>query len=361
MTRRKTSSKRGQASLAQWIQKYEDLYPTYKHYSERVKQLLEQLLSAREVPYHTIEDRAKTVASFSEKLQRSGKSYQDPLTEIRDLAGLRIILYYKDDVLRVSDIIDKEFEVDTADSVDKLEMLAPDQFGYLSVHKVARLGKTRKAMTEWHKYGDLYAEIQIRTVLQHAWASISHRLQYKRETEVPKGIRRKLTRLAGLLELADEQFCEIQTAIQERKREISSRLRAKDATLSLDLDSLFTYLNWDPNLKTVWNAVLAAGFIPHPPEPWGVSQLLKVCELINISTVGELESSVSQVLNNLSEFFNALKTEFGGHMGGDLGHWTAVCIVGKDAGKMINMKDLPWTNLKYTESIFRAGSKAFGE
>jgi trimethylamine:corrinoid methyltransferase-like protein len=52
----------------------------------------------------------------------------------------------------------------------------------------------------------MHAEVHVRTVLQHAWAAISHSLQYKKEDDVPAALRRRLNRLAALLELADQEF-----------------------------------------------------------------------------------------------------------------------------------------------------------
>ncbi len=361
MAKRRAPAKAGHGSVDEWILEYEALYPTYQQYVERLKQLLEQLLSAHGVPYHAIEARAKTVASFGEKLQRPGKGYENPVSEILDLAGLRIILYYVDDASGVSDIIDTEFEVDAENSMDKFEVLAPDQFGYLSIHKVVRLSKTRRAMTEWRAYDGLLAEIQVRTVLQHAWASISHRLQYKRETEVPVGIRRKLIRLSGLLELADEEFSEIQAAIQTTKEDIAARIEANDATLLLDLDSLTTYLTDDPLPKAIFDAVAATGFKLRSAEASGTSQLLRVCEIVKISSIGELSAALSDLKGSFTEFFTVLKREWGSHMSGSLGHWTAVCLVGKNQGKTITVEDVPWSATDYTEAIFRAGSSVFGK
>ena len=123
--------------------------------------------------------------------------------------GIRIIVYYLEDLNKISEIIEKEFNVDYGNSINKLETLDPDRFGYRSIHYVVGISITRSSETEWRPYTNFKAEIQIRTVLQHAWAEIDHKLIYKQNREVPKDLRRKLSRLIALLELADEQFRDI--------------------------------------------------------------------------------------------------------------------------------------------------------
>src|SRR4051794_13124450 len=93
--------------------------PQYEEFCQRLSRLIKDLLASRAIEVHLIEHRAKTVDGFAEKLQRSGKSYANPLTDIKDLAGVRVILHYVDDVDRVSQLVDDEFTVDPKHSVDK--------------------------------------------------------------------------------------------------------------------------------------------------------------------------------------------------------------------------------------------------
>lgn len=106
-------------------------------------------------------------------------------------------------------MIEDNFEIDKKNSVNKAELYDSNQFGYLSVHYIIQLNDIRKKLPEWLTFSNLKAEIQVRTVLQHSWASISHELSYKKGYEIPKELERKLFRLAGLFELADEQFLKI--------------------------------------------------------------------------------------------------------------------------------------------------------
>ncbi len=125
------------------------------------------LLEANGIDFHVIEARAKTLESVKNKLSKPGKSFDDPEKQIPDLAGVRVVLYDKKEVSETAALIDKEFDVDSEASSDKLSELSHDQFGYLSIHKVARLKSNRKTMSEWSRFAEFHVEIQIRTVLQH--------------------------------------------------------------------------------------------------------------------------------------------------------------------------------------------------
>lgn len=362
MSNKKTPQLKKQASFSSVIGEYESLFPVYQKYTNRLKQLLDQLLIANNIPFHIIEGRAKSVSSFSDKIHRPGKNYNNPLSEIRDLSGLRIILYYTDDVSRVSEIIDRELKVDTDNSIDKADLLEPDQFGYLSIHKVICLDKKRKEMSEWSAYRNLYAEIQIRTVLQHAWASISHRLQYKRESEIPASFRRKLTLLSGLLEIADNEFSELQEEITSAREDISSRIKAKDSALLLNLDSLTEYLK---DIKTIKRTISihaeTAGFettSDSATEHESIPILLQVCLLLNINTTSELTIYLSQLFEKIGEFFNNFKNTYNRQMPGSSIHWLTVWLVGIDRGKSITVDNLPW-DYDYIQSIITAGEVTF--
>src|ERR1041384_2055216 len=185
---------------------YELKRPLYIEFTEKVKSLLESLLTTSNIKYQVVEKRTKNIQSFREKISRANKQYSDPLREVTDLAGLRIIVYYLEDVNAACQMIEREFNIDREASVDKGLLLQPNEFGYRSVHYIASLSDSRKALLEWAAYDGLVAEIQVRTVLQHAWAAISHALQYKKEQDIPSVFRRRLSRLSSLLELSDEEF-----------------------------------------------------------------------------------------------------------------------------------------------------------
>lgn len=188
-----------------------------------------------------ITSRAKTLYSFLEKLQR--KQYESPFDELTDLAGVRVVCLYRSDIEKVAEIIRSEFVI--AEDVDKLDELRVDQFGYGARHFIVRLGKTSSGA----RYDDLKqlpCEVQVRTVVQDAWAIIEHHLVYKRESQVPTQLQRKLNSLAGLFETVDDQFEHIREEREAYLAEVRGSV-AKPGTFlehELNLDSFKEYLKW---------------------------------------------------------------------------------------------------------------------
>jgi GTP pyrophosphokinase len=175
------------------------------------------------------------------KLRR--KSYDAPFDEITDFAGVRVVCLYVNDIERIEKIIRDEFEV--VEKVDKLTGKEPDQFGYGAIHFVVRLGGTASGA----RYDDLkglLCEVQVRTILQDAWAVVAHHLIYKDESAVPKLLQRRLNCLAGLFETADDQFQQIrdQHRIYVAKIHESTQVLKEFLQTELNLDSFQEYLQW---------------------------------------------------------------------------------------------------------------------
>jgi ppGpp synthetase/RelA/SpoT-type nucleotidyltranferase len=179
----------------------------YRRLGEDVERMLKDLLRAAVIPVSSVTNRLKDVDSLRRKLQSSNK-YQT-LTDITDIVGARVITYFSDDVDPVANIIRRldNFAVDLTNSVDKRRELRPDQFGYQSLHLVATLSKQR-IFNENRNLEGLKIEIQVRSLLQHAWAEIEH-AYYKSERNLPSTIARRVSLVAGLLEVGDNEFVAI--------------------------------------------------------------------------------------------------------------------------------------------------------
>ncbi|MBC7833907.1 MAG: hypothetical protein H7Y88_02260 [Phycisphaerales bacterium] len=190
------------------LEEYQRRRDTFVAAVRKLKTHLRTLFAEHGVTVHKVEARAKSLDSLQEKLSRAGKVYVDPLEELPDLVGLRVIVQSLDEIDVVARFLDAQFEIVTTE--DKEAVLRADQFGYRSVHKVCRLRRGQGALTEWHAYADMRFEVQVRTLLQHVWANASHDLQYKRDA-VPRETQRRLARLSSLLELADRELWELRT------------------------------------------------------------------------------------------------------------------------------------------------------
>lgn len=200
------------------MSEYDREYTIYQKFTQEVEHLLKNLILNKDISCNAINSRLKDRNSLSEKIDRKDGKYSD-LKELTDIAGVRVITYYAEDVEKVADIVECEFKVDHDNSIDKGKALEPDRFGYCSVHYVVEMNDERLKLKEYQLFAGLKCEIQIRTVLQHAWAEIEHDLGYKSEIAIPKPIRRSFSRLAGLLEIADKEFQDIRQSLSTYESE----------------------------------------------------------------------------------------------------------------------------------------------
>lgn len=216
----------------------------YENFTRDIKNLIEKLLLTKNIKYDHIESRTKTVESFSEKISRDGKDYQDPINEITDLSGVRIVVYTLKDIDKVSDIIESSFQIDPEKSVDKSRKMKINEFGYLSKHLIVSLNNDRLVLPENTDYANLKAEVQIRTVLQHAWATIEHKINYKPDITLPSEQKRDFYRLSAVLELADKEFQNAIESYEKTKESYKNEIQNNNiATIDLNSDSIMFYLD----------------------------------------------------------------------------------------------------------------------
>lgn len=210
---------------------YDKQCGAYLEFTLSIEKLIKDLLQESNIRVHSVTSRLKAKPSIEKKLEKTGKHYSK-LDEITDISGLRIITYFEEDVQAVAKMIEQEFNVNQQLSVNKQDLLDPDRFGYVSIHYIAKLTESRSKLTEYKRFASCQCEIQIRSILQHAWAEIEHDLGYKSKLAVPKQIQRRFSRLAGLLEIADVEFNQIRLNIEKYEKEVPSQIiKSPDAVL----------------------------------------------------------------------------------------------------------------------------------
>ena len=128
------TSSRGAHSIEALVLQYEKTRPDFARLTNKLQALFGDLLSARGIAVHLIETRTKDVASFREKITRASKAYTDPLVELTDLSGIRLITYYQDDADVIGSLLREEFLVRSVSGA--LELDSPEEFGYRSAHYV---------------------------------------------------------------------------------------------------------------------------------------------------------------------------------------------------------------------------------
>jgi ppGpp synthetase/RelA/SpoT-type nucleotidyltranferase len=153
---------------------------------------------------HLVAARAKQPDSLRGKLRR--KKYSDPAAQVTDTVGVRVITYYRSGVDPVAEALKREFQIDRARSEDKRRLLDLREFGYRSVHLIAKLKLPRSRMTEYADLASVWFEIQVRSLLEHAWAEIDHEVVYKSGVKYPDATARLFGALAGTLEILDVEF-----------------------------------------------------------------------------------------------------------------------------------------------------------
>jgi len=198
---------------------------TYRLLSEKTKEFLSSILNSKGIVPHSIISREKDPEQLREKITREGEVYDNLPNNISDLAGVRIITYFPSDVDKIVPLIEKEFKVDPKHSVDKRLCLDFAIFGYASVHFVVEFMPEMLKLPEYTLFDKMKCEIQVRTILQHAWAEIEHDIVYKSPGEIPFRVRRRFACLAGLLEIADREFESLRHDEMAVRQAIQSRIK----------------------------------------------------------------------------------------------------------------------------------------
>ncbi|WP_328711597.1 hypothetical protein [Nocardia salmonicida] len=186
---------------------------TYRDLEEEVDETIYRSLPAR-LKVHSTTTRVKTSDSFTEKVKR--KEYTDPFNEMTDIVGARIVCLFLDDIDIVEEVLREQFDVHSKE--DKTENSPPELFRYRSVHYECRI----KDAYNGPRYDDIKGitfEVQVRTILQDAWAVIEHRLAYKGRASIPVELQRDFSALVGLFHVADKQFQQLRARINESEKQ----------------------------------------------------------------------------------------------------------------------------------------------
>lgn len=217
--------------------------PVYEQFAEAVRAVLRASIPVA-CPIHSIEARAKGLDQFADKSCKVADGtdnvpkYAAPLKQITDLAGVRVITFFPRNIEDVCKSIEAEFDIKERRDKGE-ELVAENRFGYQSIHYLIKMRDTRTALTEYRRFDSFVAEIQVRTILQHAWAEMEHDIQYKSAAAIPSMIRRRFMSLAGMFEIADREFQAIQDADADLRKEVRIPLDEElIASDELKVDSL---------------------------------------------------------------------------------------------------------------------------
>ncbi len=219
MARRTRHSQPSTEVVASAVREYAERQPSLVPVTDGFITLVTSLLDDAGINYLSVTGRAKTVGSFAGKAIRNGPEgqplYDDPLTQITDTIGVRVITYVHSDVAAVAELLADQFEILVDRDLGE-ETASGGGFGYASRHMLVAPDPERPLAPPYDALTGHSASLQVRTVLQHAWAEFEHDIRYKGSVpdEHAADLDRRFTLAAGLLELADREFSAIRLRLQ---------------------------------------------------------------------------------------------------------------------------------------------------
>ncbi|MCQ2178074.1 MAG: hypothetical protein MJY42_04225 [Bacteroidales bacterium] len=233
------------------LEEYRNETPVFEIIENIVNTEINRAIKTSGVYVTAVETRIKTEKSLAGKLELKGYKYAD-IKDVTDIVGARIITFYVEEVDKISAIIDKLFEVDWKNSVDKRRKHELNSFGYNSLHYICRIPVSLYSNPKYPQINEFRFEVQMRTALQHVWATLDHDTGYKSGVEVPREYIRSLNRLAGMLELVDEQFSLIRNNINNYWRQVRKLVASGQfEDVPLDGETFKSYLQLNPFAKLV--------------------------------------------------------------------------------------------------------------
>jgi putative GTP pyrophosphokinase len=260
-----------------------NVLPKHERLAAAVHSLLENMLSKERIEFLNITSRVKNLKSALEKITR--KAYAKPQTQLTDLSGIRVVTYLEGDVAQIIKIIRGLFEIDEPNSLDRGASLGSDRIGYRSTHFVCTLGKTRGNLPEYESIGGLKFEIQVRTVLQHAWAELAHDRSFKFGAALPQKIARKLNLYSGLLEIVDSAFDDISKEIDAYKVTLDQQSLTQLSVAEIDSISLAKFIK---SLGEKYDVPL------RPVDSANLTMLVSEIKKMKIHSIGELENAITE-------------------------------------------------------------------
>ena len=263
------------------LAQYKSHLPEYEQMAQLIPEKLKEAFDEAGIIVAAVEHRVKTESSLAGKLKLKGGKYKD-IFDITDLVGVRVITFYIDDVDKVASILERLFEIDWENSIDKRKAHEIDSFGYLSLHYICRM----------KEFKNIRFEVQMRSILQHAWANMNHDTGYKSGVEIPVIYRRNMSRLAGMLELVDDEFSRIRRELADYRRNVQNLVASGNlGEVQLDGDSFKSYLQIGPfdALSTRIASINQAEI-----QSVDLSRFLGLFKAMGFKTLGDIDNLVKE-------------------------------------------------------------------
>jgi putative GTP pyrophosphokinase len=218
---------------SEYIEQHDSLNAFAKELQAQITKLLEPHLERMAGP---IQFRVKKWGSLEGKLETKLQDAKS-LRDVEDVVGLRVVTLFEPDVKTVCSLLKGNFNI--LKEEDTHTRLRPEEFGYASIHFLLAFKKSWLRAPTNKPFRNFVAEVQVRTVSQHAWAAASHVLQYKPKVGVPEPVKRSINRVSALLETVDVEFKRVLVEIAEYQK----RINTNSSTEKLNVLSLIRVLD----------------------------------------------------------------------------------------------------------------------
>ena len=218
-------------------------FPIYQRFAELLRRVLDA--ACRPVIHGAVvQARAKTLSSFAEKCVRKWEKYKHPAHELTDLCGARVIVHTLEQVKAVRAFVDANFTIVQCD--DKALALGEDKFGYRDTHYLVKLRADRAealkiTKSEMDEIGGRVAELQVRTLVQHAWADIMHDRLYKAPLKLSNETKRTGALLAAIMEDGDRAFDRLAVGLDGMAANYTAHATRQEVTDEIEVQSLILH------------------------------------------------------------------------------------------------------------------------
>ena len=278
--KRESENETKKLNIEEW---YDENKKINEDFCDKIKNLLKEIIDDEGIVVADITGRVKEKQSLLKKFET--KTYEK-FEQLTDFVGVRVIGYVLDDVDKICKSIEEQFDIDEKDSGDKGKALKDNEVGYRSVHYIANLGRSRCELTEYKRFKGMKFEIQVRTLLQHAWAEIEHDNGYKFSGVLPSEIKRRFYLVSGALELLDREFQSLANELKVYAKETKREIKIKNLDIEINSTSLHEYLSnklkdYD-NIEKTFNGL--------------DSQVIRHLKNLDINTIQELDSRITPKL-----------------------------------------------------------------
>ena len=271
------------------LEEYESRLPMWREVEQEAVYTLREAIVTAGVKIHVIEHRIKDLISLIGKA--SSKSYDDPLTEIKDIVGIRIVTLFLSDLSKIDEIINSELSVISKDDKTTDDDSA---VGYRSIHYICTF-KPEYSGPRYKKIAGQQFEIQVRTLCMHAWSAVSHYIDYKGDWDVPKDLVGSLKALSGLFHIADSQFEQFSEARAKYRQIAESK---KSELTKVDLESVFIF--FQDNYKERYQV-----------KKSNLSSFVHELSQINITSIEQLKDMIAAGRSKLDDIESISHTKFG--------------------------------------------------